>query len=412
MDNFINNIYLQHCGDSLKILQRAEKSGYFEYEFLRYCYKGIATKANILQGKVNNPLIEQNEFIGQTFEQTCGDFLKVLEKTNIRNSNNKILFRCIFIKYPYEILVAKDRILLKSVVNPLIEQEEFVKKEWLQHCGDTLKIVEKTNIKGRGNDYLFRCQFLKYPYEILTDKFTIIKGEVLNPQIEVEEFQNKIWEQKCGDSLKILRKTNIKENGNYLWEVEFIKYPYKVITFKHSVIKREVYNPNLPWRDKKFLEEYIKRNYKEKPNLKILANDFDLSCSYIGSMINQFELRDCINYYPDIEENQVREFVKSIYNGEVIKYSGKKEDNYYEIDIYLPELKKGIEYNGSPWHEEGNPNNKFSKPMGYHKKKQEIFAKKGIEVLFVWDYEWFEDFPKKQIINEQTKQKIREFLNT
>ena len=50
------------------------------------------------------------------------------------------------------------------------------------------------------------------------------------------------------------------------------------------------------------------------------------------------------------------------------------------------------------------------KLIGYHQTKQEFFAKKGIDILFVWDYEWFEDFPKRQIINEQTKQKIMNFL--
>ena len=121
-------------------------------------------------------------------------------------------------------------------------------------------------------------------------------------------------------------------------------------------------------------------------------------------------MNNLINYNYFGEENQIRNFIESIYNGKVIKYSGKKEDKYKEIDIYFPELKKGIEYNGSTWHEEGNPKNSFSKPIGYHKEKQEIFAKKGINILFIWDYEWFEDFPKRQVINEQTKQKIREFL--
>ena len=71
----------------------------------------------------------------------------------------------------------------------------------------------------------------------------------------------------------------------------------------------------------------------------------------------------------------------------------------------MPELKKGIEYNGFYWHEEGN-----KRLIGYHQKKQEFFAKKGITILYIWDYEWFEDFPKKQIVSEKIKQKIKDFL--
>lgn len=166
----------------------------------------------------------------------------------------------------------------------------------------------------------------------------------------------------------------------------------------------------MPWLSKIELNKYILNNFKIKPTIQEIANSLNLSRCYLNQKINEFQLNNLINYNYLGEENQVKEFINSIYKEKIIRYSGKKEDNYYEIDIYLPELKKGIEYNGSNWHEEGNPNNLFSKSINYHKEKQKFFAKKGIDILFVWDYEWFEDFPKRQIINEQTKQKIRDFL--
>lgn len=304
-------------------------------------------------------MVEERDFIGQEFLQHCGDILKVLKKSNKKQWTN-ILYECEFLKYPYKVFVIKKSILRGEVLNPQIEQVEFVEKIWPQHCGDSLRIIKKSS-KKIGRYTLFECEFIKYPCKIFALKDKIIKGTVNNPQIEQIEFFNKIWFQHCGDILRIIRKTNKKQGNNCLYECEFINYPYKTFSLKQNIIKGEVLNPNAPW--------------------------------------------------VDIEESQVRDFIKSIYNGKVEKYSGKKEDNYYEIDIYLPELKKGIEYNGSPWHEEGNPNNKFSKPIGYHQTKQELFAKKGIEILFIWDYEWFEDFPKNKIINKQTQQKIREFLN-
>lgn len=292
---------------------------------------------------------------------------------------------------------------------------EFINKVWLQNCGDSLRIIKKSD-KKQGSHYSYECEFIKYPCKVIAQKCNIIKGLVRNPQIEQKEFINKIWKQNCGDFLKIIKRSNkrIQRKDEYLgefyWECEFIKYPYKIFALKGDILKGTINNPLLPWKTKENLTKYIRENFKEKPTLQELAKSLNISYCCIKCNINKFKLKEFITYDCSGEENQVKEFIKSFYNGEVIKYSGKKEDNYYEIDIYFPELKKGIEYNGSPWHEEGNPNNKFFKPIGYHQTKQEFFAKKKIDILFVWDYEWFEDFPKNKVISEQIKQKIRKFL--
>lgn len=167
----------------------------------------------------------------------------------------------------------------------------------------------------------------------------------------------------------------------------------------------------MPWLSQNSLIKYIKDNFKEKPTLQELAYSLNLSRSYINAIINKFGLYDFIRYDYSGEENQIRDFIKSIYQGPIERYCGTKEEKFREIDIFFPELKKGIEYNSFPWHEEGNPNNPYSKPIGYHKEKQEIFAKKGIKILFVWNYEWFKEFPNREIISEQIKQKIKDFLN-
>lgn len=285
----------------------------------------------------------------------------------------------------------------------------FENNIWSQNCGDSLKIIGKSNEKTKDGHILFECEFQKYFYRVLATKNNILKGRVNNPQIEQVEFVDKIWPQHCGDSLKIIKKSTIKKESHYLWECEFIKYPCKICIKKGYILRGVVKNPKLPWLNKENLIQYIQENFKEKPTLKELANSLNVSYPLLSQKINKFELNNLIKYYDySGEENQIRDFVKSIYNGRIEKYFGKKEDDYKDIDIYLPELCKGIEYNGSYWHKEGD--DLFNRPLNYHKNKKELFINKGINILFVWDYEWFEDFPKNKIINEQTKQKIREFL--
>ena len=60
----------------------------------------------------------------------------------------------------------------------MIDDKDFIGHIFPQNCGDDLRIIEKTDLK-KGN-FLFKCQFLKYPCEILALKENIIKGKVNN----------------------------------------------------------------------------------------------------------------------------------------------------------------------------------------------------------------------------------------
>ena len=97
----------------------------------------------------------------------------------------------------------KDHILRGVINNPQIEIEEFVNKIHPQNCGDSLKVISKSD-KKQGKDFLWKCEFIKYPYIIFATKGNILKGNLNNPQIEQVEFINKIWPQNCGDSLRII----------------------------------------------------------------------------------------------------------------------------------------------------------------------------------------------------------------
>ena len=146
--------------------------------------------------------MKNEDFIGHIFPQNCGDSLKVISKSDKKQGSN-YFYRCQFQKYPCEVLALKTSILLNKVNNPQIEIEEFVNKIHPQNCGDSLRIIKKSDIKKNGN-YLWECEFIKYPYKVFSAKTTIILKQVNNPQIEQVEFIDKIWPQNCGDSLRII----------------------------------------------------------------------------------------------------------------------------------------------------------------------------------------------------------------
>jgi hypothetical protein len=333
------------------------------------------------------------DIIYKIFPQNCGDSLKVLRKTNIKK-RNKFLYECEFQKYPYKCLALKENIIAKSVLNPQIEQIEFIDKIWPQNCGDDLKIIRKSD-KKQGTQYLYECEFQKYSYIIYARKEHILKGYVINPEIENQEFIGQIFPQNCGDDLKVIKKTNNKQGGNSLYECEFIKYFYRCLALKSDIKLGRIFNEKLPYLNKESLISYIQDNFKDKkPSLQEVADSLNIAVSTIGQKINEFELREYISYSYCGLENQIKDYIKSL-NVDIIENYWVK-DIQKEIDI-LVNKNFGIEVNGSYWH-----SNLF-KNQNYHQEKSLLITKNGINLLHIFEYEWL---LKKDIIKFLIKSKL------
>ena len=81
------------------------------------------------------------------------------------------------------------------------------------------------------------------------------------------------------------------------------------------------------------------------------------------------------------EEKNIYEYIRSIYTGTILEndrtiLSGK------ELDIYIPEKKLAIEYNGSYWH------CNYFKDKKYHLNKTLECREKGIRLIHIFEYEW------------------------
>lgn len=58
-------------------------------------------------------------------------------------------------------------------------------------------------------------------------------------------------------------------------------------------------------------------------------------------------------------------------------------DIAFEIDIFFPSLRVGIEYNGCYWHSD-----KFDKNTRVHEFKHRLARQAGIRLITVWDFDW------------------------
>lgn len=113
-------------------------------------------------------------------------------------------------------------------------------------------------------------------------------------------------------------------------------------------------------------------------------------------------------------EAEVRNFVSKYFkchkHRENVKISDKKYIKRFEIDIFIPELNKGIEFDGTYWHsptilKQRRPHWPEEDLINYESIKDSYFKTKGIEILHIKEKDWIENETK-------CKNKILSFLKT
>ncbi len=162
--------------------------------------------------------------------------------------------------------------------------------------------------------------------------------------------------------------------------------------------KERIRHTNLEKYD---VDNYSKtEEYKEKTKIgndifyiKYLGNNISLfKCNkshnfeihidnYHGRKSKDIELCTICNpigSQKSFKEKDLLEFIQNNYQGEII--SSYRDG--LEIDIYLPELNLGFEFNGLYWH-----SNKF-KEKNYHLHKTNYFKDNGIRIIHIWEDDW------------------------
>ena len=189
----------------------------------------------------------------------------------------------------------------------------------------------------------------------------------------------------------------------------FKKSNYKE-TYKKTSLEK--YGVDHPWMDKSIHNktiDFFYASYRSRIESKIDVNKFKFigfkkgistrllfNCCECSSdfdiLTYQFYYRTnsgvsiCTNCFPisenaSISQIELYNFITKNYSGDVI-LDCKDIINPYEIDIYLPELKLGFEFNGIWWHSD-----KFKKD-NYHLKKYELSNLSGVSLITIWEDDW------------------------
>lgn len=97
-------------------------------------------------------------------------------------------------------------------------------------------------------------------------------------------------------------------------------------------------------------------------------------------------------------ENGLYDFIELILLDSEIERNNRTLIPPYEIDIYIPEHSVALEFNGNYWHSDKFlVKNHGLTAVQYHTMKQTLCKEKGIDLLFVWEFDWDEN---KEIIQK------------
>ena len=150
-------------------------------------------------------------------------------------------------------------------------------------------------------------------------------------------------------------------------------------------------------RDK--LLEFIESVSPSDRTITKLANMLHYDDSVFGKYIHLYRLEDYVHIQTqrssyEIEiTNYIENILEARYNiNKNIK--GILPNKLQELDIYIPELGLGIEFNGSYWHSEEFKN------MNYHQTKTLDGESIGINIYNIFEYEWDDDNLKEKIKNQ------------
>jgi hypothetical protein len=117
---------------------------------------------------------------------------------------------------------------------------------------------------------------------------------------------------------------------------------------------------------------------------------------------------------PSLSEKELLQNIKSIYPSTKkimdrrVKIANKPYIKGFEIDIFIPELNRGIEFDGKHYHSYKFMRKDKRKKLwphedirNYHKLKDDWFASKGIKILHIKEEDWIRN--KEDCINQCLK---------
>lgn len=276
-----------------------------------------------------------------------------------------------------------------------------ISQGWKKHCQNT---------KCRYNDPVWLAWKLEQDQNGLENKYGIgirnpsqipdWKDKVIKKSIEKTGHQ---WHTQTVEHKQIVSETILK-NVDKIKDSLFEKYGTKNPSGIQSVIDKRKIKSDLARLEKyqQIAKRYGAEFIEEVNHMYIYFRCKDGHFFHINSQLLLLRASrgedictvcNPIQKFYSKNEIELCQWIKQNYNGPI-----KERDRSIiagEIDIYLPELGLGFEFNGLYWHSE------LHKDKKYHLNKTESCLKEGIQLIHIWEDDWIykNEIVKSRILN-------------
>ena len=336
--------------------------------------------------------IKENFGIEVTDYQFKRDYIKEPLKKIPRNNFGGLIYEKPF-KEDLEYLYNGINI-TKFDLSKLLKTGQTSLAHWLKeynikkNISNRIENTKKSNLKKYGVENVFQLEEIKEKSkETSLEKYGTISYAY------TEEAKNRISiknKEKSKQAKEVRKQTNLEKygvehynNSKKAKQTNLEKYGYEAVSQIHY--DKEIFELI---NDKERLVKYINDN--KIVNIVDLAMHLKcVSTSTLGKIVKKYQIEDMFDYCKSIYEKEIKKYINQYYETE---NNTRKYLNNKEIDIFIPELKIGIEFNGNFWHCE------YGKERNYHQDKSKLAESKGIFLYHIFEYEWLEK--KDKIINQ------------
>ena len=186
-----------------------------------------------------------------------------------------------------------------------------------------------------------------------------------------EYYKDQNNRDKTSKAVKKAFKEKPRSKDSYRRQAESLKRTYQ----EHPEIKQKI-------------SESVKQHYKDPEYKKMISEKTkNVMAEFYKTAKGQENLKKWTDGSrakgTSIPEKEIQDFVSSIYKDEII-FNDRKLLNGKELDIYIPNKKVAIEYNGDIWHSEAYKDN----AKVVHLEKTLLCEKLGIRLIHIFSDEW------------------------
>jgi len=130
-----------------------------------------------------------------------------------------------------------------------------------------------------------------------------------------------------------------------------------------------------------------------------ICKDYNLSPSTVFRGLKEMGFETSLKRSGSIGERQVLDFIKSIITEEEVIEKDRSALKRFELDVYIPKHRLGIEYNGLYWHSE------LRKKEEKHYDKYKLCQENKVQILAIFEDEW-QDPLKQTLIKKMIEHRL------